>query len=99
MKMDGLVGNGRGKRHPRTTNSDPSHVPAPNLLNRDFKAAKPNQKWVADITFLETNHGFVYLAAVLDTFSRTIVGWALADNLRTKLVEDAVRMAIQCRQP
>lgn len=59
MKMDGLVGKGRGKRHPRTTNSDPSHVPASNLLNRDFKAAKPNQKWVVDITYLETNNGFV----------------------------------------
>ncbi len=99
MKMDGLAGKGRGKRRPRTTNSDPNRVPAPNLLNRDFKATEPNQKRLADITNLETSTGFVYLAAVLDTFSRTIVGWALADHLRTELVEDAVRMAIQRRQP
>ena len=99
MKLHGLVGQGRGKRRPCTTRSDPSRVAAPNLLNRDFKATEPNQKWVADITYIETHMGFAYLAAVLDTFSRAIVGWSLADHLRTELVEEAVHMAIQRRQP
>jgi transposase InsO family protein len=99
MKMDGLAGKGRGKRRPPTTTSDPQRVPAPNLLNREFKASAPNQKWLADITYLETSAGFVYLAAVLDTFSRRIIGWALAEHLHTALVEDAMRMAIQRRQP
>lgn len=65
---------------PTTTQTDPTKRPAPNVLDRDFTATKPNQKWVTDITYLPTLAGWVYLAVVLDLFSRKVVGWALSDS-------------------
>jgi transposase InsO family protein len=99
MRLEGLQGRGRGCRRPRTTTSDPTLAVAPNLLARDFSATRPNEKWLADITYIDTLEGFAYLAAVLDPFSRRVVGWALADHLRTELVEDAGRMALTQRRP
>src|SRR3954453_14440060 len=76
-----------------------STATAPDLVKREFTAAAPNQLWVADITYLRSWEGFVYLAVVVDAFSRKVVGWAMADHLRTELVLDAVGMAITTRKP
>jgi len=84
---------------PTTTRSDPSKRPAENKLDRDFSAEHPNQKWVTDITYLPTAQGWVYLASVLDLFSRRIVGWAISDSLATPLVSEALRSAIEKRSP
>ena len=84
---------------PTTTKSDPAKQPAPNLLDRDFTAERPNQKWVTDITYLPTLSGWVYLAVVLDCFSRKVVGWSLGDSLATTLVAEALRRAVESRRP
>lgn len=84
---------------PTTTKTDPSKQPAPNVLDRDFSAAAPNRKWGTDITFLATARGWVYLAVVIDLFSRKVVGWALSPSLATDLVSDALRMAVEKRRP
>jgi putative transposase len=84
---------------PTTTITDPSKKPADNILNQDFKADGPNQKWVTDITYLPLASGFVYLAVVLDLFSRKVVGWELSDNLATPLISGALRDAIEKRKP
>jgi putative transposase len=84
---------------PTTTKADPTKQPAPNTLDRDFTATAPNQKWVTDITYLLTAHGWVYLAVVLDLFSRKVVGWALSESLATELVADALRRAVESRRP
>jgi putative transposase len=73
--------------------------PAPDLVDRNFVASQPNQLWVADITFVPTASGFLYLAVVLDAWSRKIVGWSMANHLRAELVIDALEMAIGQRQP
>ncbi len=79
------------------------HVPgvrvAEDLLDRDFAAAAPNRCWVADITYLRTWEGWLYLVAVQDLYSRRIVGWSMADHMRTELVTDALQMALQHRRP
>jgi transposase InsO family protein len=84
---------------PRTTNSAHQQPVAGNLLGRDFTAAGPDRKWVADITYVPTQEGWLYLAAVLDVWSRRIVGWSMADHLETELVSDALQMALQRRAP
>ena len=84
---------------PTTTKSDPTKQPASNKLNRDFAATAPNQKWVTDITYLATLTGWVYLATVIDLFSRKVVGWAISDSLATPLVSEALRRAIEDRRP
>jgi putative transposase len=84
---------------PTTTQADPTKQPAPNTLDRDFSADAPNRKWVTDITYLPTAAGWVYLAVVLDLFSRKVVGWALGASLATELVSDALRAAIEARRP
>lgn len=84
---------------PRTTDSQHDHPVAPNRLERDFCADRPNQVWVADITYLPTREGFLYLATVMDLYSRKIVGWSMADHLRAELACAALRMAIVHRQP
>jgi len=84
---------------PTTTKSDPSKRPAPNQLDRNFTAEAPNRKWVTDITFLPTAHGWVYLAVVLDLFGRKVVGWSIGTSLATELVSDALRRAIENRRP
>jgi putative transposase len=84
---------------PTTTQTDPTKQPAPNRLAQDFTAAAPNRKWVTDITYLSTAEGWVYLAVVLDLFSRKVVGWALSNSLATELVSAALRQAIESRRP
>jgi putative transposase len=82
-----------------TTNSDHTLSIAENLLNRNFKATAPNRKWVADITYIPTKQGWLYLAVVLDLFSRRIVGWSMSESIDSALVQDALRMALLHRQP
>jgi len=84
---------------PTTTRSDPTKRPAENKLDRDFTAEEPNRKWVTDITYLATATGWVYLAAVVDLFSRKVVGWSIGASLETTLVSDALRGAIEKRRP
>lgn len=84
---------------PTTTRSDPSKRPAMNLLDQDFTADGPNHKWVADITYLPTRGGWVYLAVVMDLFGRKVVGWSIGDSLATELVSEALRQAIESRRP
>ncbi len=84
---------------PTTTQADPTKQPAPNVLERDFTATRPNQKWVTDITYLPTLAGWVYVAVVLDLFSRKVVGWSISDSLSTPLVAAALRRAIEARRP
>jgi len=84
---------------PTTTQADPAKQPAENKLDRDFTAAAPNRKWVTDITYLATAAGWVYLAAVVDLFSRKVVGWSIGNSLATELVSDALRCAIERRRP
>jgi transposase InsO family protein len=98
MRGAGLSGCRRGRRV-RTTLSDPAAVPAPNLVQRQFQAAAPNQLWVGDITYLPTSEGWQYLAVLLDVYSRRVVGWAFADHLRTDLTLEALQMALQRRRP
>jgi len=87
------------RRKARTTRRDETAAPAPDLLGRDFTTTEPDEKWVADITYVPTWSSFLYLAVVLDCFSRRVVGWSMADHLRTELVLDALEMAIWNRRP
>jgi putative transposase len=99
MREAGLVGANHRRGGPTTTRRDQEARPAPDLVDRNFVAAAPNQLWVADITYVPTAAGFLYLAVVLDAFSRRIVGWAMANHLRSELVLDALEMAVTQRQP
>jgi putative transposase len=98
MRVAGLAGVSR-RRGVVTTRRDPEARPAPDLIDRNFAAERPNQLWVADITFVPTLAGFLYLAVVLDAYSRRIVGWSMANHLRTELVLDALEMALGQRRP
>lgn len=99
MRKHELVGRKRSKGRPRTTQSDPAAMVAPNRLAQDFSAEAPNCKWVTDITYIDTAEGWLYLAPVLDLYSRMVVGWAMADHMETSLVEAALGMALARRQP
>jgi putative transposase len=98
LRLAGLQGCHR-RKGPRTTRRKPEVAPAPDLVRRDFTAIAPDQLWVADITHVSTWMGFLYLAVVLDAYSRRIVGWAMAEHLRTELVIEAVEMALWRRRP
>jgi putative transposase len=98
MRELGVAGVSRRKGM-RTTRRDREHRPAPDLVERRFEANGPDQLWVADITYVPTWVGFVYLAVVVDAFSRRVVGWAMAEHLRTELVLEALNMAIGQRRP
>ena len=88
------------KRHYRTTTQqDPRYTPAKNLLKQNFSTDKPDQRWVADITFVSTQQGWLYLAVVIDLYSRRVVGWSMSQWISRRLVIDALRMAIDARQP
>jgi putative transposase len=87
------------RRHIWTTRRDPAARPAPDLVQRVFTVEGSNQLWVADITYIATWAGFLYLAVVLDAWSRRVVGWAMATHLRTELVLDALNMAVWQRRP
>jgi putative transposase len=84
---------------PRTTVSDPTHRAAENVLDRDFEAGLPNQKWACDITYIPTLQGWLYLAVVIDLCSRKIVGWSTSDRLQAGLAAEALVSAIQTRRP
>ena len=98
MRAAGLYGVSR-RRWPKTTVRDREARPAPDLVERRFWASRPDEVWVADITYVPTWAGFLYLAVVLDVCSRRIVGWAMANHLRAELVLDALEMALQQRRP
>jgi putative transposase len=83
----------------RTTDANHEHPIAPNLLDRQFDAPRPGTKWCCDITYVPTDEGFLYLAAVIDLCSRKIVGWSMADHLRAELPLEALRMAIDRTHP
>ena len=99
MRAAGLVGVSRRKWMTTTTVRDRHARPAPDLVERNFAAPGPNRLWVADITYLPTWAGFLYLAVVLDAFSRRIVGWAMETHLRSELVLKALNMALGQRRP
>jgi putative transposase len=98
MRDHGLQGVHR-RRRGGLTRRDPQASPAPDLVERNFTPAGPDQLWVADITQQRTGEGWLYLAVILDAFSRRVVGWSMADHLRTELVLDALDMAIAQRKP
>jgi putative transposase len=98
MRSANLTGAQR-RRYRGTTRQDRQAVPAPDLVKRDFAAAGPNRLWVADITYVTTGEGWLYLATVLDAWSRRIVGWAMAGTLQTELVVEALNMAVWNRRP
>jgi len=97
MRQAGLSGAVRGRRV-RTTIADPGHQRAGDRLNRDFTAQRPNRTWVADFTYVATWSGIVYVAFVVDVYSRAIVGWSAATNKRTPLVLAALDMGLWRRQ-
>jgi putative transposase len=99
MRAAGLSGCHRRRRRVRTTRRDPLTQPAPDLVQRHFAATAPNQLWVADITAVPTAEDFLYLAVILDVFSRRVVGWSMADHLRAELVVGALEMAVWNRRP
>ena len=98
MREAGLAGVSR-RRGTRTTCPEPGRLAAPDRVERVFRADAPDRIWVADITYVPTATGFLYLAIVLDVFSRKVVGWAMANHLRTELVLEALNMAIGQRRP
>jgi putative transposase len=99
MRDAGLTGASRRRKGVTTTRRDNDARPAPDLVDRDFTAVGRDKLWVADITFVPAANGFLYLAVVLDAWSRKIVGWSMANHLRTELVLDALEMAIGQRRP
>ena len=98
MRLEGIQGR-RKRRKVVTTDSRHAYPVAPNLLNREFEAEAPNEKWVADITYIPTREGWLYLAVVMDLYARKIVGWSMSHQITADLVEDALRMALYERQP
>jgi len=93
MPCLGIRGVQRGKKH-FTTTPDKTAPRAPDLVDRQFQASRPNELWLADITYASTWEGWLYVAFILDVYSRMIVGWQIADHLRTDLVLDALEMAL-----
>jgi putative transposase len=94
-----IQGVSRRRGRVRTTTPDAKAPPAPDLVKRDFSAERPDQTWVADITYVPTYEGWLFLAAVMDLYSRKIVGWSMRDDLEAPLVVDAISMAIARRKP
>lgn len=99
MQLNGIVGKTQRRKRPRTTQRDAAALAAPNLLAQDFTANRPNEVWLADITYIDTAADWLYLALVMDLFSRTIVGWSMADHMTAELVEQALLMALGRRLP
>ena len=99
MHQAGLRGVHRRTHRASHTLQDRRATSAPDLIGRDFTASAPHLRWTADITYVPTHQGWLYVAVVLDLFSRRIVGWAMADHMRTELVTDALAMAITARRP
>lgn len=99
MRQAHLVAKRAYRRHPQTTKQCPSARVAPNLLNQDFTSPGPNQKWVGDITYIDTAEGWLYLASIMDLYSRRVVGWSMDDQMESGLVENAWKMAVSNRRP
>jgi len=99
MHLDQVVARPVRRFVPRTTQRDPDALPAPNVLNQDFSSPAPDRKWVSDITYIDTAEGWLYLASVLDLYSRRVVGWAMDENMETSLVQQAWNMAVSQRHP
>jgi len=99
MRELGIRGVSKGPRRPRTTTPDATAPPAPDRLNRDFSASRPDEKWCADITYVPTREGYLFLGVVMDCYSRRIVGWSMRDNLEAELVADAIAMGVARRRP
>ncbi len=99
MQQHQIVARRAHKRHPTTTQQHLGDRVATNLLNREFSADMPNQKWVSDITYIDTAEGWLYLAVVMDLYSRLVVGWAMGEQMDARLVEGAWQMALLNRQP
>lgn len=93
MRLNGIRARQK-RRYKTTTKRDPFRLAAPNLLQQEFGADAINEKWLADITYIDTREGWLYLAAVLDAHSRKIVGWSMSTRLHKKLVEDALKMGL-----
>jgi putative transposase len=98
MRHTGLIGCHRRRRR-SLTRRDPRAQPAPDLVEQNFQVAAPNQLWVADLSYLATGEGWLYLAVILDAFNRQVVGWAMASHLRAELVIAALDLALWRRQP
>jgi transposase InsO family protein len=98
MQKNGLVCKQR-RRYKVTTKSNPDLKPVDNVLNREFSALEPNTKWVCDITYLWTQEGWLYLAAVIDIYSRRVIGWSLANHMREEITINALLMALSRRKP
>ena len=99
MRQEKIRAKSRRKFVPKTTDSHHGHPVAQNILDRDFQAEAPDRKWLVDITYVPTDQGWLYLAGVLDCFSRKIVGWSMAEHMETTLASDALEMALQQRAP
>ena len=99
MKERGISARAKKKFVPRTTDSSHPHAAAPNVLGRKFDAPAPDRKWAADITYVPTDEGWLYVAAVVDLYSRKVVGWSMAEHMRAELVGDALKMALGMRSP
>jgi transposase InsO family protein len=99
MRMHGIVARRKRRYYPRTTQRQAGVIPAPNRLNQDFTAIGPNRKWVSDFTYIETAEGWLYLAIVLDLFSRRVIGWAMSAKMDMQLVVSALQMALLGRRP
>ena len=87
------------KYRPTPTQSAHAHAPSPDLLVRDFTGDGPNKKWLCDITYIPTDEGFLYLAGVMDAWSRSIVGWSMSNTLHATIATDALTMAVKRRSP
>ncbi len=98
MRLERLRGCPK-RRFRVTTQRDPTHPVAKNLLKQNFQAKRPNRRWASDITYISTKQGWLYLAVVMDLFSRRIVGWSMSERMGRHLVVGALRMAIDARQP
>ncbi len=99
MRNNGVVGKTPRRKRPVTTQREPGALAAPNLLAQNFTASRPDEIWLSDITYIDTAEGWLYLALVMDLFSRTIVGWAMTDHMQATLVEQALLMALGRRLP
>lgn len=99
MRAAKLAGRVRGRRTVPTTVRDPNASPAPNIVEQQFDQPGPDRLWVGDITYVPTKEGWLYLAVLLDAWSRKVIGWAMADHLRTELPLAALRMALAGRRP
>ena len=99
MRQAGVRVTPRHRFVPRTTDPHHPHPLAPNLLDRDFAASAPDQKWACDLTYIWTDEGWLYLSVVLDLFSRKVVGWSMSDDLKAQGVAEALAMAVARRKP